>query len=477
MAEHDESADLPRSRRVVVTALGTSQTLAWASSYYLPAILADPIAAGIDVPRSWVFGAFSGSLLIAAFAGPAVGRVIDRHGGRGVLVLSNVVLAAGLVALAAANGAVALFAAWAVLGVGMSLGLYDAGFAALTALYGHNARGPITGITLFAGFASTVSWPLSTFLNDALGWRETLLVWAAMNLVIGLPLNLLLPVPTRLRHHAHPAERATGWKPYREMLLLAFVFAAAWFVTGSMAAHLPRLLERAGATPLQAIAAAALVGPAQVAARLVEFFILRRSHPLVSARIAALLHPLGAVVFAVIGPAAAAAFAIFYGAGNGLLTIARGTVPLAVFGPQGYGERTGLLGAPARAAQALAPLLFGLLLDAMGTWVILVSVALCLARLRRCSGCIPIGHNDRADAARCLRRRRVGTAERALHQHGIEPAAVLEADGLQRSDQAETDCRVQRNRCSVRRIADHRDHLAEAARLCFDDEARHEQPA
>jgi len=379
LAEHDESADLPRSRRVVVTALGTSQTLAWASSYYLPAILADPIAASIDVPRSWVFGAFSGSLLIAAFAGPAVGRVIDRHGGRGVLVLSNVVLAAGLVALAAANGAVALFAAWAVLGVGMSLGLYDAGFAALTALYGHNARGPITGITLFAGFASTVSWPLSTLLNDALGWRETLLVWAAMNLVIGLPLNLLLPVPTRLRHHAHPAERATGWKPYREMLLLAFVFAAAWFVTGSMAAHLPRLLERAGATPLQAIAAAALVGPAQVAARLVEFFMLRRSHPLVSARIAALLHPLGAVVFAVIGPAAAAAFAIFYGAGNGLLTIARGTVPLAVFGPQGYGERTGLLGAPARAAQALAPLLFGLLLDAMGTWVILVSVALCLA--------------------------------------------------------------------------------------------------
>jgi hypothetical protein len=146
-----------------------------------------------------------------------------------------------------------------------------------------------------------------------------------------------------------------------------------------MAAHLPRLLERAGATPLQAIAAAALVGPAQVAARLVEFLILRRTHPLVSARIAALLHPIGAVIFAVIGAPAAAAFAIFYGAGNGLLTIARGTVPLAVFGPYGYGERTGLLGAPARAAQALAPLLFGLLLDVMGASVIIVSAALCLA--------------------------------------------------------------------------------------------------
>jgi len=379
LAQDHENASSARSRHAVVTALGVSQTLAWASSYYLPAILADPIGAGIGVPRSWVFAALSGALLIAAFAGPAVGRVIDRHGGRGVLALSNVVLAAGLIALAAANGAVLLFAAWAVLGIGMTLGLYDAGFAALTALYGRDARGPITGITLIAGFASTLSWPLSAFLNDTLGWRETLLVWAALNLAVALPLNLLLPVPARRAHVSHNADRSIGWKPYKEMFLLAFVFAAAWFVTGSMAAHLPGLLERAGVTPLQAIAAAALVGPAQVAARLIEFFLMRRSHPLVSARLAALLHPTGAVIFAIAGPSAAVAFAVLYGAGNGLLTIARGTVPLAVFGPHGYGERTGLLGAPARAAQALAPLLFGLLLDAMGASVIVVSAALCLA--------------------------------------------------------------------------------------------------
>jgi len=362
-----------------VTALGTAQTLAWASSYYLPAILAEPIGASIGLPSSWVFAAFSAALLIAAFTGPAVGRFIDRHGGRGVLALSNIVLAAGLIVLAAAQGVVLLFAAWAVLGIGMALGLYDAGFAALTALYGRDARGPITGITLFAGFASTVSWPLSTLLNGTVGWRETLLVWAALNLIVGLPLNLLLPASTRPAHISREAGHSIGWKPYEEMFLLAFVFAAAWFVTGSMAAHLPGLLERAGATPVQAIAAAALVGPAQVAARLVELLILRQTHPLVSARIAALLHPLGAAVFAVVGAAAAPAFAIFYGAGNGLLTIARGTVPLAVFGPRGYGERTGLLGAPARAAQAFAPLVFGLLLDRMGASVIFVSAALCLA--------------------------------------------------------------------------------------------------
>jgi MFS family permease len=379
VAHPSEIAPVTRSPRVVVVTLGITQTLAWASSYYLPAILADPIGAAIDVPSSWVFAAFSGALLIAAFAGPAVGRVIDRHGGRGVLMLSNLVLAAGLVLLAAANGVFLLAIAWAVLGIGMALGLYDAGFAALTAIYGHNARGPITGITLFAGFASTVSWPVTTVLNDALGWRETLLVWAALNIVLGLPLNGLLPKVSRVAHHVHAAARSIGWKPYREMLLLAFVFAAAWFVTGSMAAHLPGLLERAGATHVEAIAAAALVGPAQVAARMIEFVVLRNVHPLISARIAALLHPLGAAIFALIGPAAVVPFTIFYGAGNGLMTIARGTVPLAVFGPHGYGERTGLLGAPARAAQALAPLLFGLMLNAMGPAVIAVSSALCVA--------------------------------------------------------------------------------------------------
>ncbi|HEY1982857.1 MAG TPA: MFS transporter, partial [Xanthobacteraceae bacterium] len=151
---------MPRSRGVVVTTLGVTQTLAWASSYYLPAILADPIGASLGMPRSWIFAAFSIALLIAAFAGPAVGRVIDRCGGRGILSLSNIVLAAGLIALAAVDGVVSLFAAWAILGVGMALGLYDSAFAALAALYGHHARGPITGITLFAGFASTVSWPV-----------------------------------------------------------------------------------------------------------------------------------------------------------------------------------------------------------------------------------------------------------------------------------------------------------------------------
>ena len=264
----------------------------------------------------------------------------------------------------------------------MALGLYDAGFAALTALYGRDARGPITGVTLFAGFASTVSWPLTAFMNDALGWREACLIWAVLNLVLGVPLNgLMLPRVARAAPEVRAAAPAVGWKPYREMLLLAFVFAAGWFVTGAMAAHMPGVLERAGASPVEAVAAAALIGPAQVAARLAEFAILRRVHPLVSTRIAVSLHPIGVGLFALTGVPGAALFVILYGAGNGLLTIARGTVPLALFGPQGYGERTGVLGAPARAAQAFAPLLFGLLLDEIGLSALIVSAGLCLAAL------------------------------------------------------------------------------------------------
>ena len=279
----------------VVAALGTTQTLAWASSYYLPAILADDMAAAAGVSRTWVFGAFSASLLLSAFLGPVVGRAIDRHGGSALLVASNLVFAAGLVALSACNGMASLLAAWGLLGIAMALGLYDAAFATLTALYGREARGRITGITLIAGFASTVGWPLSSFLGAEIGWRGTCLVWAAMHVVIGLPLNLLL-VP-RGQYHSAPKQGGLARRePRREMLLLAYVFAASWFVTGAMAAHLPALLEQMGASATQAVAASALVGPAQVAARLAEFVIMRRAHPLLSARIAASMHPAGAAV-------------------------------------------------------------------------------------------------------------------------------------------------------------------------------------
>jgi MFS family permease len=166
------------------------------------------------------------------------------------------------------------------------------------------------------------------------------------------------------------------------MILLALTFASAWMVTAAMAVHLPRILEAAGATSLQAITAGALLGPAQVAARILEASLLKRFHPLLSARLACITHPLGASLIAIAtGSFAFNAFALLHGAGNGILTIARGTLPLAIFGPENYGYRLGLLGAPARISQAMAPLLFGFLIDYFGSRVLLVSSALSLAAL------------------------------------------------------------------------------------------------
>ena len=368
-------------RTPLILALGTTQTLAWASSYYLPAILADPIARDLSISPNWIFAAFSASLVISAVLGPRVGRQIDVMGGRPVLTISNLTLAGGLVLLGLTHSIPMLVAAWLLLGIGMGYGLYDAAFAVLGRIYGEGARGAITGITLLAGFASTVGWPLSTLGLDHIGWRNTCFAWAAAHILIGLPLNILM-LPAVPRAKAAAASSPKLRIPIdRAMVLLAFAFAAAWTVAGAMAAQFPRIMEAAGSTPVQAVAAGALIGPAQVAARIIEASVLKRYHPIVSTRLACLTHPLGAVIIAVAGGGAASAFAIFHGSGNGILTIGRGTLPLAIFGPENYGYRLGLIGAPARMAQAAAPLLFGLLIGVMGSRVLIVSSALSLAAM------------------------------------------------------------------------------------------------
>ena len=373
-------------RTGTVAALGSAQTLAWASTYYLPAMLAAPMARDLGVSVPTVFAAFSAALIVSALLGPLAGRSIDRWGGRPVLMATNLVFAAGLSALALAQGPLGLFSAWMILGVGMGSGLYEAAFAALVRLYGRDSRNVITGITLIAGFASTVGWPVSTLLEGAFGWRGACWSWAALHLLVGLPLNAWLPRVARapLPAGAHVAETSqTNALPpkasFRAAVLLAFVFAVTWFISTAMAAHLPRLLQAGGLTLAAAVAVGALVGPAQVGGRLLEFGFLRHGHPLLSARLAALMHPLGAAVLAVAGATWAMPFAVLHGMGNGVLTIAKGTLPLVLFGPAGYGQRQGLMMVPARLAQALAPWLFGLCLDRLGAQALWLSAALGLA--------------------------------------------------------------------------------------------------
>jgi predicted MFS family arabinose efflux permease len=363
-----------------VAALGAAQTLAWASSYYLPAVLATPIARDLDVATPTVFAAFSASLFVAALLGPRAGAAIDRWGGRPVLVATNVAFALGLAALATASGVATLVLAWVLLGAGMACGLYEGAFAALVRLYGAGSRNAITGITLIAGFASTVGWPLSALLESRIGWRGACWTWAALHVLIGAPLNLSLPraraAPPRAAA-AQPVDAdVDGRAGARAAVLLAIVFATMAFISTAMAAHLPRLLQASGVTLAAAVAIGALIGPAQVGGRLLEFGVLRRIHPLLSARVAALLHPLGAALLVVVGAPAAAAFTILHGAGNGILTIAKGTLPLVLFGARGYGERQGWLMVPARIAQALAPWLFGVAIDRWGARSLWLSAAI-----------------------------------------------------------------------------------------------------
>jgi MFS family permease len=381
-----------------VVALGFTQTIAWASSTYLIAILATPIARDLGLAVSTVYGAFSVALVVMALTGPATGRAIDRWGGRGVLVLSNIVLALGLVLLGAASDAAVLFAAWCVLGWGMALGLYEAAFASLVRLHGASARPAITGITLIAGFASTVGWPVTALLAEHYGWRTSCYVWAAVHVLIALPINVVfIPRATKAIEDvaaqnagelagARAHTGASGASYRRAFFLLALFGATTSFVTSAMAAHLPGLLIAVGTTSVAALAAAALLGPAQVAARLLEFLAARRFrfHPLVTARIATACHPVAGTVLAFFGgaPAIASFFAMTHGAGNGMITIAKGMLPLAIFGAAGYGHRQGLLSFFGRAMQAIAPFTFGVVLEVYGARAALgMSVALSLVAL------------------------------------------------------------------------------------------------
>ena len=256
-----------------------------------------------------VFRVFSGSLLLSAVLGPAVGRAIDNRGGPRVRAVEPGARRR-VGPPRRRSGHCRPGGAWAVLGVGMALGLYDSAFATLSGLYGRAARGPITGITLIAGFASTVGWPLSAFLDASVGWRGACLVWAALNLLVGLPLNRLL-IRVRRRRHVWPRRKPRDPGSARRDANSSVRVRCDLVRHRRHGGASARLLEIAGASSTAAIAAAALVGPAQVGARLVEFSALRSMHPLVSARIATVCIRSALSRWPRVGPAAITAFALF----------------------------------------------------------------------------------------------------------------------------------------------------------------------
>lgn len=356
---------------VTVGALGFTQIFAWGSTYYLPAILAEPIAADTGWPITWVVGGLSLGLLVAGLISPRTGRAIQHHGGRPVLATSSVILGLGLAGLAASPNLIVYLGSWAVLGVGMGTGLYDAAFATLGRIYGTAARTAITALTLIAGFSSTICWPLSAFLVEQYGWRFACLVYAAVHLILSLVVHrTLVPlIPTAMPtkgmiQTCQPT--LVGDTSRHDLYVLAFALTLIAIISAIMSVYLITFLKASGMQSAAAVGLAALLGPSQVSARLVEMSLGRHFHPIWTLIAATGLISVGLGLLLFDKPLLAIAV-VLYGAGNGIAWIARGTVPLTLFGPQNYAARMGRLAFPSLIAQAISPWIGAIVLDVYGS--------------------------------------------------------------------------------------------------------------
>lgn len=379
------AADAPTSRRwPVISALGIVQIFAWGSSYYLLAVFAGPIAPDTGWPLSWIVGGLSLGLFVAGLASPRLGEAIRHHGGRPVLELSSILLAAGLLILATAPVLPVFVAGWVVLGIGMGAGLYDAAFATLGGIYGREARSAITTLTLWGGFASTVCWPLSAVMIEHLSWRWSCVAYAAIQLGLCLPLILfVLPGNGRAApalEDRHGPIRLSGPERRAYVTMMAIMVLAGLCVT-IVSVHLLTMLQGRGLSLAEAVALGALIGPAQVTARLIEMASGGRHHPIWTLAGAVGLSAVGLVMLALGLPLVGAAI-FLYGAGNGIFSIARGALPLALFGADRYAPVMGRLARPALIAQALAPSLGAMLLSAAGTdWTLNMLALLALTNI------------------------------------------------------------------------------------------------
>jgi MFS family permease len=362
----------PAVGRRTVVYLGISQLVCWGISYYLIGVFGELIAADLGWSRTLVYGGFSIALLVMGLASPLVGRQIDRLGGASVMTLGSVLSAVGIAGLALAHGVAAYYAAWICLGLAMRATLYDAAFATLARIAGPDAGRPIAQITLLGGLASTCFWPVGQILANAFGWRGALLVYALIALLT-VPLHLAIPrgryadpVPRAAARAPEPAERPQA--PIAAALLYAVIIAATNVLNSGMSAHMIGMLTGLGLSAALAVSIASLRGIGQSLARLAQVVFGSRVRPL-DLNLAAALVLTGCFVVGLAGGwflAAAAAFAFFYGAGNGILTITRGTLPLVLFDHRAYGAFVGKLLVPSFLLSAIAPFAYAAVMEAFG---------------------------------------------------------------------------------------------------------------
>lgn len=366
---------MPASRSITITALGVAQILGYGTSFYFPAVLAPPISADTGWPLSWVVSGTSIGLLVAGLIAPRVGAIIDRRGGRPVLAVSSVLYATGLFCIGLAPNLPLYLLGWVVVGGGMGTGLYDAVFAALGKMYGREARTPITNLTLFGGLSSTVCWPLSAFLAESFGWRSACLVYAGLHLVVSLPLQMAVVPPLSSAKSVSLGDAAcdtAASQPFAPlahehliMVLLALVLTISAGIGSSVIVHMMIFLQARGADFALAVTLGTLFGPAQVGARVVERLFGARYHPIWTMVMSCVLMLIGLVLLLGGFPLLALTILI-YGSGYGIMWIARGTLPLALFGHDRYATLMGRLAFPSLIVQALAPSAVALLIEQSG---------------------------------------------------------------------------------------------------------------
>ena len=364
----------PLDRRVVITALGIAQILAWGTSFYFPAVFAEPIVAETGWSLGFVVGGTSIGLLTAGLISPLIGRIIASHGGRPVLLASSAFYAAGLAGVGLSPALPVYLFAWVLIGIGMGTGLYDAVFAALGRMYGSEARGPITNLTLFGGFASTVCWPLSAFMIDHVGWRSACFIYAALHLFVALPLQMAAvrraPVkPEFTQPSDKPVATGETTRIDNETLvfaLLAVVLSISAGIGSIVVVHLLIFLQARGVDFALAVSLGTLFGPAQVGARVVERLFGNRYHPIWTMIASCTLMAVGLLLLLGAVPALILVI-LLYGAGYGISWVGRGTLPLALFGPERFPRLMGKLAFPSLIVQAFAPSAGALLIEASGS--------------------------------------------------------------------------------------------------------------
>jgi MFS family permease len=357
--------------RLVVPALGITQIMAWGSTFYLLAVLAAPIVKDTGWSYEWVVTGVSLGLAVAGLVSPRVGRAIKVSGGRPVLASGAAIIALGLLLVGSAQNLVWYLGGWLVLGAGMGAGLYDAAFSTLGTIYGKDSRNPISQVTLFGGFASTVCWPLSSLLVEHLGWRGACFVYAAIQAGLSLPTYLMVLPRTAPVAAATEAEGSsqTSMSLARDeappFVVLAAIVTIAAAILAMMGTHLLQLLQAKGMTLSTAVTLGMLIGPSAVGARMIETTLGRYYHPIWTMTASALLTAAGALLLLGYFPFAALAI-ILYASGNGIGSIARGTLPLALFGAARYPVLMGRLALPLLIAMSIAPYVGALALEAGG---------------------------------------------------------------------------------------------------------------